>query len=219
MIGQIERTRQQLNEHLEQPNARDRVLTPRNKTPEELAILERILAHKDEVNRDKVRYGQSQEQEKAEQRSQQRQDGILEMGNITDTIEHKQLRNGFGFIKPMLDAISRMVRKASELVMAKNKHDFKIDKKEENLAINEAGNNPTPKKTDDLEKALKKDEKEIKQISRSKDNKGKIAKILAFKRRYRNQINNSLGIKLSKETQGKTLEHMVNGKPQNFGLL
>lgn len=207
MIGQNERFRQQLNEHLEQPNARDRVLTHGNKTPEELAALERILAYKDKVNQDRILY-RSQEQEKAEKRLQERQDGIPEMENVADTIEQKQLRNGFGFIKPMLDAVFRMVRKASELVIAKIKHDFKIDKKEENLAINEAGNNPTPKKTDSLEQALKKDEKEIKQIS-SKENK--ISRILAFKRHYRAK-KKALGINLSKKTQDKVVNRMVKRK-------
>ena len=163
MVDVAVRTRQQgLDEQLmqKQADARDRTVALQEKKLHLMAI--RNAHYGLENNKPLVNgiiYNNENEQKREELKLQQ-QIGFPEREHKDDTLDKLQVRTDFPFRVPQRDSMARMGYEQENMEKARKEHGFEPNERDKNERANEAANNPTPKKKDDLNKSLQKEETE-----------------------------------------------------------
>ena len=165
MVDVAVRTRKQgLDEQLtqKQADARDRTIARQEKKLHLMAI--RNAYYGLENNKplaNGIIYNNENEQKREELKLQQ-QIGLPEREHKEDTLDKLQVRTDFPFRVPQRDSMARMGYEQENLEIARKEHGFEPNERDKNERAIEAANNPTPKKKDDLNKNLQKEEKEFK---------------------------------------------------------
>ncbi len=135
-------------------------------------LLEKMEQHKQEVrdriNQNKVAY-RLQHQQQQEELKLTAQIGLPQMQH---TDESKLQRQANQHQDEIFKAVKqgerfRMGEEKMQQAVAERKHGFRVDDKQADNRILEAGNNPTPKKDKDLDKKLSKQEQKIRAIFRN----------------------------------------------------
>ena len=207
MVETMTRTRQQGMEELQkQAQKRDRILQKPIKDKLRQEIIDRI-------NENKIAYRTAQAQAREED-ALKTQIGLPQMGHIDDSQEKKQANphQNQVFAGPKTQEHYRMGKEQEELANAHQKHGFELDIKEADRRVLEAGRNPTPKKEDDLNKQLTKEEKQMRAVFKNSNIPAK-DKIKFFKNQLKAK-KNRIALKTAKQRmlRGKRLVRELNPK-------